>query len=741
MAKRLWDSFGNPPRLRICALIWLTALSLNAQQQPSVRPKIGVALEGGGALGLAHIGILEWFEEHHIPIDYIAGTSMGGLVGGLYSTGIRAAELRQIVTGMDWSAILSGRRSYQDLTFRRKEDLRKFQNYLDFGLRHGFDAPSGLNNGQEVTFFLDRLALPYSAESFDDLPIPFRCVAVDLVTGKPHVFKDGPLGEALRSTMSLPAVFTPVIRDGRIYADGGLLNNLPVDVVKQMGADIVIAVNLKPSPFNPQDSQSLFSVMGRSISVMIAANELHNAEAADLLISVDLTSYTSSNYAAGEKIVTQGYTAAAQKSALLSRFALDAQTWNQYLEGHDSRRLPAPPAPEFIAVNGVPKPLASEIEAKLAENVGTPLDTKKLERDLNLLAGTSRFSSFSYHLIEEQRKPGIMIHADENAYAPPFIKLGILIDGANYNNVLFTTTARITVMDRAGFGSEWRTDLSMGSEWSAATELYKPLAQSSWFIAPRAYATNEPFNLYDRSTQLADYRIRRSGGALDLGYAINRSSELRLGYDISYFHSSLRVGSPILPTPAGRVGSSSIRYDLDTLDSPVVPRRGQAVRGRFQWTDEYPASRQAFPLAELYVAEVVPVSKPGSVYVQALGGTTFGVQNTGLPQFFLGGPGRLSAYGTNELRTNQYFMFRLGYVHELANLPPLIGNKMYLLSTYELAKIYGLPPSSIVTPSSRLPNDGSVALVLDTLFGPLAIGASVGDTGHHKWYFRLGRIF
>jgi len=741
MAKRLRDPFGNPHGLRICALIWLTALSLNAQQQPSRRPKIGVALEGGGALGLAHIGILEWFEEHRIPIDYIAGTSMGGVVGGLYSTGMRATELRQIVTGMDWNAILNGRRSYQDLTFRRKEDLRKFQNYLDFGLRHGFDAPSGLNNGQEVTFILDRLALPYSAASFDNLPIPFRCVAVDLITGKPHIFKDGPLGEALRSTMSLPAVFTPVIRDGRIYADGGLLNNLPVDVVKQMGADIVIAVNLKPSPFNPQNAQSLFSVMGRSISVMIEANELHNAEAADILISVDLTSYTSSNYTAGEKIVGKGYEAAARKSGLLSRFALDAQAWDQYLAGRESRRRPTPPAPEFIAVNGVPKPLVSEIQAKLADNVGAPLDTKKLERDLNVLAGTSRFSSFSYHLIEEQRKPGILIHADENAYAPPFIKLGILIDGADYNNVLFTTTARITVMDRVGFGSEWRTDFSIGSEWGAATELYKPLARRAWFIAPRAYATDEPFDLYDRSTQLADYRIRQYGGALDLGYALNRSSELRLGYDISDLHSSLRVGSPILPTPTGRVGSSSIRYDLDTLDSPVVPRRGQAVRGRFQWTDEYPGSPQAFPLAELYMTEVVPVSKPGSVFAQAYGGTTFGRENTGLPQFLLGGPTRLSAYGTNELRTNQYFLFRLGYVHELASLPPLIGNKIYLLSTYELGKTYGLPPTSIFGLSSRLPNDGAVALVLDTLFGPLAIGASVGDTGHHKWYFRLGRIF
>ncbi len=279
----------------------LAPLAWGSDQGVAKQPKIGLALEGGGALGLAHIGVLEWFEEHHIPIDYIAGTSMGGLIGGIYSTGLPAGELRKLVEGLDWSSMLSGRPVYQDLGYRRKEDLRAFQNYLEFGLRHGFDAPGGLNSGQEITFLLDRLTLPYSDVKFDALPIPFRCVAADLVTGKPHVFAEGPLGTALRATMSLPAIFTPVMQDGRYYADGGLLNNLPVDVVKQMGADIVIAVTLKPSPFNPGNSQSMFGVMGRSIGVMIEANEIHNAEMADIMISANLTGYTSTDFTAGEK--------------------------------------------------------------------------------------------------------------------------------------------------------------------------------------------------------------------------------------------------------------------------------------------------------------------------------------------------------------------------------------------------------------------------------------------------------
>ena len=235
----------------------------------------------------------------------------------------------------------------------------------------------------------------------------------------------------------------------------------------------------------------------------------------------------------------------------------------------------------------------------------------RLEHSLTFNGGHSAVLSFSYYLTRVE-ETDLVIHADENHNAPLFLKLGMLIDGSDYNNVLFTANARITAADVAGFGSEWRTDLSVGSIWGMSTELYKPLAPDTrWFVAPRAYANNSPFDLYDRSTRIADYRIHRYGGGFDLGYAINRSSELRVGYDIGYFESSLRIGQPILPSPSGRTGASSLRYDLDTLDSPVIPRRGVALQVRLQWTDASPGAQRGFPLADVYWAAVRPVSKPG----------------------------------------------------------------------------------------------------------------------------------
>src|ERR1700739_1386362 len=188
-------------RIVFIFLLLLLPRPLLAQQNPAprARPKIGVALEGGGAMGLAHIGVLKWFEEHHIPVDYVAGTSMGGLVGGFYATGMTPDELKTLIDGMDWRKILGDRTLYEDLAFRRKEDQRAYPNSLIFGLRGGFTLPAGLNAGQQIGLIIDRVTLPYDEmPSFDGLPTPFRCVATDLVSRKSHVFQDGSLAVALR---------------------------------------------------------------------------------------------------------------------------------------------------------------------------------------------------------------------------------------------------------------------------------------------------------------------------------------------------------------------------------------------------------------------------------------------------------------------------------------------------------------------------------------------------------------
>jgi NTE family protein len=228
------------------------ALTMSAQTAPK-RQSIGLVLEGGGALGLAHIGVLQWMEEHQIPVDYIPGTSMGGLVGGIYATGMNPGEVSELVGNIDWDGVIRGETDFRDLSFRRKEDRQQYPATFEFGLRHGVNFPGGFNSGHKVGLILDRVSLPYSTlKSFNDLPTPFRCVSTELTEREKYVFKDGPLSDALRATMSIPGFFTPVKLNHKIYVDGGLLDNLPTDVAREMGAQHIIAVHLQNAKPNAE---------------------------------------------------------------------------------------------------------------------------------------------------------------------------------------------------------------------------------------------------------------------------------------------------------------------------------------------------------------------------------------------------------------------------------------------------------------------------------------------------------
>src|SRR5258707_2385996 len=343
-------------RIALAVIVFLIPLPMLAQQNPpptKPRPKIGVALEGGGAMGLAHIGVLKWFEEHHIPVDFVAGTSMGGLVGGFYATGMSPDELKPLIDGMDWRKILGDRTPYEDLSFRRKEDQRAYPNSLIFGLRDGLTLPAGLNAGHQIGLLIDRVTLPYDeVPSFDSLPIPFRCVATDLVSKKPYDFKDGSLAVALRAPMSIPGAFSPVHQGQAVFVDGGLLDNLPTDVVRQMGAEIVIAVHLERAPVDAKDIQSVFSVLNHSVRVVLNENELRSLAQADAVVSVALTEYSTVDYTKSAQIIQRGYEAANARARLLEAFALDDADWQEHQHLHEARKRTDVPTPQFIEVEG-----------------------------------------------------------------------------------------------------------------------------------------------------------------------------------------------------------------------------------------------------------------------------------------------------------------------------------------------------------------------------------------------------
>ncbi len=715
-----------------------TPAAASVQDKPKGRLRIGVALEGGGALGLAHVGVLEWFEQHHIPVDYVAGTSMGGLIGGFYATGMSPAELRKLIEGVDWNEILSDATPFEDLSYRRKEDQRAYPNSFVLGLRKGLSIPSGLNSGHQIGLLIDRITLPYfRSEPFEELPTPFRCVATDLVTGKQVVFEQGSLAEALRSTMSIPGAFKPVFDKDRVLVDGGLVNNLPTDVVKEMGADIVIAVHLDTQPMEANDIKSLINVLDQSIRVVIAESELRGLARADAVVSVPLGRYSSTDYKKYDPIMQKGYEAAVSKTPLLEKFSLSDAEWQEYMRDREARKKTLAPVPQFIKVEGADTAQQTQnIEHFLAPLTGKPLDTDKLDRELTRLTGVGRYDTVGYRMMERDGQQGLLIQVSEKNYAPPTIQPGFEVDGSESEEVGFTLGTRLTFLDVAGFRSEWRTDVLFGNTYGLGSELYRPFTPlSKWFIAPHGEASTRVFKIYDKGNPLADFKLGQANLGVDVGYGFDRFSELRLGYEMGYLDANLRIGAPVFNSVSGRVGDAKLHYLFDHTDSPVIPRRGVRSETTFRWFDTSPGTTSAFPSLQSNLEYFQPVSALGSVFVDGKGGTTFGFANTGIPQFFLGGPLTLSAYGLNELQGNQYYLFRAGYLHDLWTLPPLVGKRVFVIGSYEFAKMYGAPNES------KFPNDVAAGVLAETVIGPLFVGGSVGDTGHHKWFFQLGRVF
>lgn len=711
--------------------------TLKSTPAPETRPRVGVALEGGGALGQAHVGVLKWFEEHHIPVDYVAGTSMGGLVGGLYATGESADEMTQVLKSADWPLLLGGRTPYQDLSFRRKEDARQVPNSIQIGLKRGVSLPPGLNSGHQVNLLIDRETLPYSGtRSFNDLPIPFRCVSTELVSGKAYVFQSGSLPEAMRATMSIPGVFAPVRQGDQVFVDGGLVDNLPTDVVREMGADIVIAVHLQISQPAADEIQSALNILGRAVRIVIAQTELRGMEAADLVVTVNVEGYSSMDYEMTDSLVRIGYEAAEARAQVLKPYELDAAAWAEYQTRKKSRKRTTIGVPQFVRVEGVGIEATRDIQEFLRLLVDRPINTQDVDSYLTRLTGLGPYDSATYGMIHEDGRDGLLIRVHEKSYAPPLLQPSFQVDGAEPQNVIFTLGARITAMDIAGPLSEWRTDIEFGGTYGAQSELYLPFSRlSRWFWEPFAGASRTSLDIYQKSNPRALYRLDRVLGGVNVGYTFNRFNQVYVGYGVGYADASLRLGQPEFSSYSGRVGAVQFIYTRDHTNEPIIPTDGYYFQSQFYWYDSSPGATEAFPSLNLYAGFFHPVSAKASAFLIARGGSTFGSTGTGKPQFFLGGPGRLSAYGVNELFGNQYFLARVGYLYKIFTLPPFVGTQVYLTGAGEVGKMYYDPSAP------KLSGDGVIGLLAETLFGPVLIGGSVGDTGHHKWFFQLGRIF
>ncbi|AMY08842.1 NTE family protein RssA [Luteitalea pratensis] len=709
------------------------------------RRTVGVAFGGGSARGIAHVGVIRWLEEHRVPIDVAAGTSMGGLIGGVYATGMEAAELQTVLDTMDWDQLF-GSSNFVYKNIRRKADARDYPSRLEFGLKGGIVPPTSLNSGEYVELFLERIAAPYhDIESFDALPTPFRTVAVDLVTASQVVLRRGSLADAMRATMSLPLIFPPVVLEGHVLVDGGAMNNVPADVVKSMGADVVIAVNVGELS-NPESlSYTLLGLAGSTLDAMMRASTRKSLESADVVLNVPLRAYGSLDWRRAAELADEGYRAAEAMRDQLLPLAVSEAEYEAWRQERLSRRRTGIPDPTFVRLEGFGTNDAKRLESLLERHVGVPLDIAGIEKDLAELTGLDRYETITWRTArDESGRYGLVVRGRPKPNAPPFMMLGVNLENTTSQDFRITATARYLAFDLGGSGSELRFDGTLGSDPGVAAEWYRPIGHSNMFVAPYAGLLTETLNAIEDETVVARYGRTTSRVGINLGVNLGATSDVRFGTYIGHTTARIEVGDPNLPEIAGRDSGLDLAWRMDTQDSPVVPSQGVFSHVRiahaFEAPDissiEEPVSSSASFTQLTFSGNTFRMAGPsGRLFAFGGLGTTLGGDPPPTSIFSVGSAFRLGAYAPGEIRGEHAWNAGGGYLHHVWRLPDFIGGPVYAGGWLENGDAFD------DWADAKWRTNVSVGAVLDTIVGPVVLAGTTGFDGRWRTYLGIGRVF
>jgi len=550
----------------------------------SARPKVCLVLSGGGARGAAHIGVIKLLEEMRVPIDCIAGTSMGSLVGGAYASGMSVPEMEVLIREITTALLFNEKPPREEEAMRRKLDDRSILFGLELGLRDGeVLLQKGVVSGVQLEAVLRRLSKVRGVVDFDELPIPYRAVATDLVSGKAVVFDHGDLPQVMRASMSVPAVIAPAQIGDLLLVDGGLTNNLPVDVVRAMGADIVIAVNLGTPLMKREQLGSVLGVTGQMINILTEQNvraSLAMLKPGDVLIEPALGDFSAGDFDHLPKTVPIGEAAARAAAPRLAALSMSPAAYAE-LRG----RQQAPPArpaevvadirfPGLARVN--PEALLDYLETKPGEVV----DEARLDRDLRRIYGLGDFEHVDYQLIEEAGKQVVSIHALEKSWGPDYLRFGLGLQSDFKGENAFNLAASYRRTWLNALGAEWRTDAQVGQVTYLTTELYQPLgARNGLFLAPRATILRRNLDLFAGDARIARYNLRTAYASLDLGASFTRYGETRVGLAFGRSSATLDTGAPAFEPDPNKVTRAGVTYRaiVDQLSSASFPREGYAA--------------------------------------------------------------------------------------------------------------------------------------------------------------------
>ena len=704
------------------------------------RPRIGLVLGGGGARGAAHIGVLKELERLRIPVDVIAGTSMGAIVGGLYATGVRADELEQLVSSLDWSAALADKPARRSLSFRRKQDEREFPVNFELGVR-GTELllPKGVTHGQELELLLRELTLRAShITDFDDLPIPFRAIASDIVAGEAVVLESGDLAIAIRASMSVPGVFAPVRVNGKMLVDGGLVGNLPIDVMKKMGVDIIIAVDVEFPLYEAEELDSVLAISEQMLTVLIRKETLRQVASLtddDVLIRPELGTYASTDFANIVGTIEPGQQAVLAQETRLEQLSLPAAEWERYL-AQRTLRLNDNEKLSFVRVTHDGKLAPRVLESRLTVHAGDEINAQLLAQNANRLYGLQLYQHVGYRLVDEDGGTGVEYRAVTKSWGPNFLQFGVSLEDDFEGSTDFNLSARMTRAGLNRLGAEWRTDLQLGADPALSTEFYQPLSfNSRLFVAPRLELRQSNLNVFELDNAIARYRVSEGDVSLDLGRELGTIGEFRLGVFRGSGEARVKVGDPGIPNIAFDTGGAFARLRFDTVDNSRFPRSG--VLADIRWTLSRPGlgADDKFDTGEAEFSQTWSRGK-NSLQLGLSYATTLSSANNVQNYFPLGGFLRLSGLERGEISGPHAGLTRLVYYRRVSETTgDLFETPIYIGISAEAGNVWQ-SRDDISLDTMQL--NGSIFAGLDSYFGPVYLAAGFAENGQSNFYLFIG---
>ncbi len=707
-------------------------------------------LSGGGARGIAHVGVLEVLAKLHVPIDAIAGTSMGAVVGGLYASGQSPQQIEATLRSLNWQEAFSDRPPREDLTLRRKQEDENFLVKFPIGIKGSRPAlPMGLIEGQSLTEMLRRLTLPVARISnFDDLPTPFRAVATDLESGQEVVMGSGDLTSAMRASLSAPGVFAPVERNGRMLVDGGISDNVPVDVARAMGVDVVIVVDVG-YPLQPRKKLgSVTAISNQMIAILMrrkSQQELARLRPHDILISPELGDTSSFDFGDVHRLMGAGADAAWQMRSQLAALAVSPAQYQQYEQRRGPLRQP-PPRIDFVRVQTGSEAYSQPIEALFHDMVGKKLDPDLLGQRITTLYGEGGLDTLDYRVVRQDDEYGLLVDARGNSIGPNYVRFGLSLQDDFSGDSYYDLAMRYVMSDITRAGGEWVSDAQIGQTSLLSTEVFLPLSHfSGWFVMPHTAveARNLPF--FIGQAERAQYRVDTFDYGLDFGKQFGNWGEIRTGVYREEDRSRLTIGDPYdsqLPFPPHQLFGSRnyfARLTYDTLDDVNFPHFGE--QAMLQWTGERNVVGHEPDLNQVTFDFLAAHTwrDRNTLSLSLSGGSDLERPTDLLMEFPLGGFLNLSGLKQYSLWGPHYGIGRLLLYRKIdRGGPGYFDVPLYVGMSVEAGNVWQNMSDAKFT---NLHKNASLFLGADTLLGPVYLGSGFDDRGNQSFYLFLGRTF